>query len=234
MSATPPTTSLDRPVVFKPLDADCLLDGQLHPMIRQRLERVRELPLTAVANLIGVERVDGAARLMWEFVPGTPLADLGGDEAAWVRVTREAILAVESLHASGIVHGAIHERNVIVTDRGEVKLTHVSPLLYDDPEQDAADLRDMLDRLVAGNLPKSRLSDVLTSAAAENWPLPELYARLAGVDQPAAAAAAEPERVEPAPTIRARPLVAAAVVALAGVLIVAGVLWYVSESPLSS
>src|SRR4051812_50121461 len=89
MSSSLHTTSLDRKVVLKPLDGDCLLDGQLHPMIRQRLERVRELPLTGVANLIGVERVHGDAQLVWEFVDGTPLAEYSGDDAAWLRVAPE-------------------------------------------------------------------------------------------------------------------------------------------------
>src|SRR5882757_4794505 len=106
----------------KPLDQDCLLDGQLHPSIRVRLNRVRELPLTSVANLIGVEKVDGVAQLVWEFVPGTPLEGIRGDEAAWGRWAREVILAVEALHSTGIVHGAIHERNIIITDAGDVRL----------------------------------------------------------------------------------------------------------------
>ena len=66
MTANPPS------VVRKRLDDDCLLDGQLHPSIRQRLERVRELPLTGVANLIGVEKNNaGVAELVWQFVTGT-------------------------------------------------------------------------------------------------------------------------------------------------------------------
>ena len=37
---------------------------------------MRELPLTSVANLIGVEKVDGVAQLVWEFVPGRTLEEI--------------------------------------------------------------------------------------------------------------------------------------------------------------
>jgi tRNA A-37 threonylcarbamoyl transferase component Bud32 len=94
---------------------------------------VRELPVKCVANLIGVERDDaGVPQLVWEFVPGVPLADVR--DADWLRLSREVVLAVQSLHAAGIVHGAIHAGNVILDDAdGDVRLTHVSPLLYNDP-----------------------------------------------------------------------------------------------------
>ena len=45
-----------RGVVLKRMDDDCLLRGQLHPSIRERLARVRELAHGGVANLYGVAR----------------------------------------------------------------------------------------------------------------------------------------------------------------------------------
>src|SRR5687767_16037968 len=47
-----------RGVVLKPLEGDCVLKGKatLHPSIKERLSRVRELALAGVANLYGVER----------------------------------------------------------------------------------------------------------------------------------------------------------------------------------
>src|ERR671912_347757 len=47
-----------RGVVLKPLESDCVLKGKgtLHPSIKERLSRVRELALAGVANLYGVER----------------------------------------------------------------------------------------------------------------------------------------------------------------------------------
>ncbi|HEY7088314.1 MAG TPA: hypothetical protein VH518_09515, partial [Tepidisphaeraceae bacterium] len=57
----------------KRLDDDCLLDRQLHPSISERLNRVRELPLTDVANLHGVEVDRDGVWLVWQFIEGQTL-----------------------------------------------------------------------------------------------------------------------------------------------------------------
>jgi hypothetical protein len=121
-------------VVLKPLNDDCLLDGGLHPSIRLRLSRIRELPMTAVANLHGVERVAGQAFLIWDYVAGRTLEELSAVERA--AIERDVRLIVETLHAHGIVHGALHARNIIVDGHGGVHLTHLSPLLHSDPAED--------------------------------------------------------------------------------------------------
>jgi serine/threonine protein kinase len=208
--ADPISLRYGRRVVLKQLDNDCLLDGQLHPMIRQRLERIRELPVKSVANLLGVERIDGVAQLVWEFVPGTPLAELQTDD--WPRLAREVVLAIESLHAAGIVHGAIHGRNVLLDENGEIRLTNVSPLLYDDPQQDAQDAIAMLEQLVPGDEASAEISRALAEAAAGGMSLTELYARLADHDPPPQSQA--PDIVEP--MIRRRMIVAAIIVLLVG------------------
>jgi len=133
-----------REVVLKRLDDDCLLDGRVHPNIAERLNRVRELPLTGVANFIGVEIVGGEAQLVWEFVAGTNLEETRGDAATWERLAREVILGVMGLHSCGIVHGGIHAANVIVTPSGAVRLTHVSPLLYHEEGVDVEAVKELL------------------------------------------------------------------------------------------
>src|SRR5271168_2717735 len=63
----------DRQVVVKIMEQDCLLRGQLHPSIRERLARVRELAHRGVANLFGVERCDDRVFAVWEYVDGQPV-----------------------------------------------------------------------------------------------------------------------------------------------------------------
>src|SRR5881227_419589 len=67
----------NRRVVLKLLDPDCLLrpapNPKLHPSIRDRLARVRELAHAGVANLYGVEHDAGRVYLVWEFIDGVPL-----------------------------------------------------------------------------------------------------------------------------------------------------------------
>jgi hypothetical protein len=142
----------NRPLVLKALDPDCLLQAgakpKLHASIRDRLARVRELAYGRVANLYGVERDRGKAYLVWEYVPGSTLESWAMRKDVSPRelllMARELILTVEALHSRGIVHGAIHGRNVFVDAPGKLKLTHVSPLLYTDPQQDLKCIAEML------------------------------------------------------------------------------------------
>jgi len=122
-----------RRVVLKMLEGDCLLKGQLHPMIKDRLGGVGELAHLGVANLHGAEREGERAYLVWEFVEGITLEEYlreyEPELKRLVEIAMQIVMHVEALHALGIVHGAIHGRNVILQPDGEVKLTHVSPLL---------------------------------------------------------------------------------------------------------
>src|SRR5688572_15402915 len=108
-----------RGVVLKKLDPDCIYAGLLHPDVHDRLSRVRELAHTRVANLFGVGKQGSDAWLIWEYVEGKPLAEHVRDHCRTPRelaaLVRELVLTVESLHAQGIVHGAICAGNVIVT-----------------------------------------------------------------------------------------------------------------------
>jgi hypothetical protein len=147
----------DRAVVLKRLDADCLVQAsthpRLHPAIHDRLARVRELAHGQVANLHGVEHDQGCVYLVWEFLEGQTLEEWATGRNVSPRdlllTARELILAVESLHARGIVHGAIHGRNVLVDAAGKLKLTHVSPLLYTDPQHDLEAVAKLFGELAA-------------------------------------------------------------------------------------
>ncbi len=166
-----------RRVVLKTLDGDCVQDRGLHPLIKDRLSRVRELATPAVANLRAVEREGEACYLVWDYVEGRPLEEWfagGVSSAAAKGVARELIQAVESMHARGIVHGAIHGGNVIVGDDGSVRLTHVSPLLYDDPEEDVKDVVGLLGEL---------LGEGFDVAGARGMSLRELSRKVAGVGE---------------------------------------------------
>src|SRR5579871_1981073 len=124
-----------RSVVLKTIDPDCMLRGALHPSVRDRLSRVRELAHPNVANLFGVEREDNDPYLVWEFIEGSTFdvfttKDRSLREIAMI--ARELVVAVDLLHVQGIVHGALVASNVIVTPGSGVRLTHISPLIYID------------------------------------------------------------------------------------------------------
>jgi len=126
----------ERRVVLKKLPADCLFNGKLRDSIRDRLGRVREIAHMGVASLIGVEKQDEAAYLVWEYVEG-------GQFEPSEEMNKELIRSVELFHSLGLVHGAIYKGNVIVRE-GEVYLIDVSPLLYDDPQVDVQGVAKLL------------------------------------------------------------------------------------------
>jgi serine/threonine protein kinase len=144
-----------RQIFLKRLEDDCLSGGaagsKLHPAIAQRLERIRELPEKAVANLHGVERDGELTYLVWDWLAGVSWADhvkgrpLTHDQK--LGLARELVLAVQSLHLAGIVHGAIHGGNVIFDDRGMLRLVDLSPLLWTDEQADVGAVMELLAEL---------------------------------------------------------------------------------------
>ncbi|HEX8324273.1 MAG TPA: hypothetical protein VF595_10205 [Tepidisphaeraceae bacterium] len=154
-------------VVLKRLPDDCLRDGRLHPSIRLRLTRLRDAPVGAMANLIGVEVVDGRTVMVSEYVRGEPL-DARPIEARAAHLP-EARRLIAALHAVGLVHGAVGLGNFIIDRAGRLRLIDPSPFLYDDP---AVDL-DALARLEPDEMPDDARD------AASDWHLPSLAAAAA-------------------------------------------------------
>jgi hypothetical protein len=218
-----------RGVVLKTMEDDCLLRGQLHPSIRERLGRVRELAHGGVANLYGVGREGegGAARawLIWEYVDGRPLHEYAAAPGRTARdlamAGRELALAVDLLHMQGIVHGALAGGgNVIVTPTASVRLTHVSPLLYTDPAVDVEAVTHLLQSCAAERgESESPLGRLLAVARQEKLALRPLAARLAALIESRDLDEPDPSDTQDAHRPRRWALYAAAVVALQGVAI---------------
>jgi tRNA A-37 threonylcarbamoyl transferase component Bud32 len=212
-----------RKVVLKRVDEDCLLRNQLHPSIRDRLGRVRELAHGGVANLHGVERDGDAAWLVWEYVEGQTFDESVADPQRTPRdlmvLARELILAVDSLHLQGIVHGALVGGNVVVTPDGTVRLVHISPLLYTDMDVDADCVLALLEHAVEERGEQgSPFGQLLAEARRERTPLRALGTKLAAMLE------VRPEPLQPQVRseerhIRRRTLVAATLVAILGIVI---------------
>jgi hypothetical protein len=236
----------------------------LHPSIKERLARVRELALAGVANLHGVVRdapanpadanvVPGAggprpAWLVWEHVPGRTLAEYAATplhRRKLAVVARELVLLVAALHRQGIVHGAIRASNVIVDGRDNVRLTHVSPLLYSDPADDLWGVVHAIKEAVAARgeqapplgrrsrRPTRRPNRRRRLRPGPRTAMRSLAGRLGGVidgrdpvDAPAEADGDEPAAAAP----RRRSLLGAAVVVLLGAA-VAGAAWRLVRFP---
>jgi tRNA A-37 threonylcarbamoyl transferase component Bud32 len=202
--------SAGRSVILKTLPSDCLLEGQLNPNIAERLRRVREIAMTDVANLRGVERDGDRIVLVWDFVEGAPLDAYSADPSRdLARLVRELVHTVGQFHSTGLVHGALHSGNVLVDATGRIKLIDVSPLLFLDPERDEAAVLEMCRKLV--NLRQDpQLAAAVVEAGDADSPMRVLSARMS-------ASAAQARPATPRVRIRRRTLFAALVMILIGV-----------------
>jgi serine/threonine protein kinase len=209
-----------RTVVLKALDEDCLWKAQLHPNIKDRLARVRELAHVGVANLYGVEREGALTYLVWEYVPGETLDDyakkVGPRELA--TVTRDLVLAVEMLHARGIVHGSLKASNVIVNGDGRPVITHVSPLLYTEPADDVRALVDILRELPLGS--------AMEESTHQDLSLRRLAARLSAIVDARETGSGEQADGLQGLTIRRRAVLGAGATALVGIALFLGLKQY--------
>lgn len=174
-------------VVLKRLEEDCLFEEKLHVSIKERLQRIREIPHIGVANLHGVERARGRVYLVWDYIESVALEeylvtpDARGRLPDLTAIARELVMAVEGLSRLGLVHGALHGGNIFVLSDGSIRLTHLSPYLYTDPQEDARAVIDLLleslnKRYQPGDLPVHRL---LTRAQEESYDLARLGPLLA-------------------------------------------------------
>jgi hypothetical protein len=229
-----------RRVVLKPLDPDCLL--------KERLTRVRELALGSVTNLYGAERDAGQVWLIWEYAAGRTLAEFAADPGCTARkltiATRELVLSVEAMHRQGIIHGDIRASNVIVTPSGNLRLTHVSPLLYTDPGDDLWGVLNAIEvvakqRTDPEMAPLSALiAEIQAALQPGDGPAPSREALLVGltarlsamidVREQAELSPPEPEEAERRPQRRA--LLGAAVVMLFGLALGVGLWWILRDN----
>jgi hypothetical protein len=226
-----------RKVVLKRLDDDCILKGQLHPAIRDRLERVRELAQPEAANLYGVERQDEAAWLVWEWVAGQTLEafihNTRPDNDVLFRTLRQCLDAIESLHENGLVHGAIHERNWIVDSSGQVHLMHISPLLYTNVADDVTATLAMLDRLEQAAPDKNALADLRAAGHGDPQPLKAmrqwLNRRLNAAGEAALSGGAAVSLTMGESAVRRWSLLAAGALVIVGALLAIGLRHYVTR-----
>lgn len=179
-----------RGVVLRRMPAECVVENQLHPLIKERLTRVREIAHAGIANLHGVGReTDGSAWIIWEHVEGQPFEAYASEAQQRTPreltvIGRELALTVEALHLQGVVHGALDGKNVFVTPCNTIRLSNVSPLLFTDPAADSDAVIELLRNTVearGGRKAKWPLVKLLDEAAGGAWPLRTLAARLAAM-----------------------------------------------------
>jgi hypothetical protein len=87
-----------------------------------------------VAHCHGVERIDGAAFLVVEYIPGRNLAEVRHDGplnlGAVVRILAQLAEGVAAVHARGLIHRDIKPANVILHDDGTPRLVDFGLAAY--------------------------------------------------------------------------------------------------------
>jgi tRNA A-37 threonylcarbamoyl transferase component Bud32 len=220
-------------VVLVRLEEDCLHRGMLHPAIRDRLARVRELPHPRVATLRGVERWNGIACLVWIYLDGENWDEtLRANPARFPSLAAGLAAAVGALHDIGIVHGNLHGRNIIVRPDRQPWLTQLSPYLYTDPAVDVAAVVEML-RNAGEHLPEkmeARLAHVLDEFDSSRMGMKDLSQSVAAMDREEPAVASVVSTASQ-PAYRRRSLLGAGVISLLAITIGIGVRWSCRKQP---
>src|SRR5262249_24725616 len=79
-----------------------------------------------VARCLGIERIDGEAYLIVEYIPGRNLAEIRRDGAIElaqaVRIPAQLAAGGAAVHARGLIHRDIKPANVILHDDGPPRL----------------------------------------------------------------------------------------------------------------
>jgi hypothetical protein len=195
----------------------------LRESVKERLNRVREIPHSRVANLLSVERQDETVVLIWEYIEGDHFetAITGKTLEETIDLAEDVVRCVEAFHAQGLVHGALHGRNIIIR-REQAILIDVSPLLYTDFQDDIEALVKLFEPVLAshsrslgvngGKISLKELSEALERCRDEQ------------VDDDSQ------ERPSRSPRIRKSTFAAAVLVALIGLAISFAIWWYISHN----
>jgi serine/threonine protein kinase/tetratricopeptide (TPR) repeat protein len=137
-------TRLHRPVALKMLPAEASEDeAAAARLVREaRLTSALTHPNIAVIYEIGEEESEGRRQgfIAMEYVPGRTLAEILAerklDMIEILRIVRQVAEALVEAHRGGVVHGDIKPANMMMTDRGHVKLLDFGLARYQPPAGD--------------------------------------------------------------------------------------------------
>ncbi|KAF9618859.1 hypothetical protein IFM89_002727 [Coptis chinensis] len=95
--------------------------------LEEEVKLLKNLSHENIVRYLGTTREDGTLNILLEFVPGGSISSLLGKfgsfpEAVIITFTKQLLLGLEYLHKNGIMHRDIKGANILVDNRGIIKL----------------------------------------------------------------------------------------------------------------
>ncbi len=119
-------THLDRSVAIKVLRADAVTDSERRRRFVQEAKAASALNHPNIITIYDINRADGVDFIAMEYIPGRSLAEMVAGKGLPVAETlKYAVQIADALamaHEAGIVHRDVKPANIMVTDKGLVKV----------------------------------------------------------------------------------------------------------------
>ena len=135
-------THLDRPVAIKVLPMLFLADPERKKRFVQEAKAASALNHPNVVTIHDISNSDGIDFIAMEYVGGEPLSELISLKMKLANTLEYAMQIADALaaaHAAGVVHRDVKPANIMVTERGLVKLLDFGLAKLTEPETDSGD-----------------------------------------------------------------------------------------------
>ncbi|GBD18962.1 Serine/threonine-protein kinase PrkC [bacterium HR27] len=119
---------LDRPVAIKVLRGQFAADASFLRRFEREAQAAARLSHPNIVSVYDVGRDDGTRYIVMEYVPGKTLKQLILEHAPFsldeaMHIVRQVAAALDYAHQHGLVHRDIKPQNILVDERGFVKVT---------------------------------------------------------------------------------------------------------------
>ncbi len=119
---------LDRPVAIKVLRGQFAADASFLRRFEREAQAAARLSHPNIVSVYDVGRDDGTPYIVMEYVPGKTLKQLILEHAPFsldeaIHIVRQVAAALDYAHQHGLVHRDIKPQNILVDERGFVKVT---------------------------------------------------------------------------------------------------------------
>ncbi|MCX7752781.1 MAG: protein kinase [Blastocatellia bacterium] len=118
--------ALDRTVVVKVLLPDLMADAEARRRFWREARLASALDHPNICTIHGIEEADGYSFIVMQYVEGKTLKKLIGGRPlrleGLLSIALQAADALTTAHARGVIHRDIKSANIMVTERGQVKI----------------------------------------------------------------------------------------------------------------